>query len=394
MPLQCKLLRQALTLAVSGAAWAPLVMADEQPAAIPPASAPAAEASPGEAALQRGPAATAFYKLFDEWRDLLAKIRYVQEQYQIALPPARPALVKQFNGLLEEGRALAAKLTTAAEKAYLEDTNDSKVADFLLSVAADAGRADNYEEAHRLCSMLLQHGYKRPAVYNIAGIAAFCANDFEDARQDFKQAAAAKDLSDVAKRYQQSLDSYEGAWKQESELRAAEAKADDLPRVKLVTTKGDIVVELFENEAPNTTANFISLVEKHFYDNTPFHRVLPEFMAQGGDPEGTGRGGPGYTIACECYQPNHRQHFRGSLSMANTGRPDTGGSQFFLTFVPTPMLNGKHTVFGRIVDGMDVLAKLQRIDPEHPKGEQADKILKATVVRKRNHDYTPVTKSG
>ena len=104
-------------------------------------------------------------------------------------------------------------------------------------------------------------------------------------------------------------------------------------------------------------------MEKKFYDGLTFHRVIPGFMAQGGDPKGDGTGGPGYTIPDECYQENHRNHFRGSLSMANTGQRDTGGSQFFLTFVPTAHLDGKHTVFGRVIEGMDVLAKLQRCEP-------------------------------
>ncbi len=111
-------------------------------------------------------------------------------------------------------------------------------------------------------------------------------------------------------------------------------------------------------------------------------------MAQGGDPTGTGKGGPGYSIPCECYQPNHRSHFAGSLSMAKTAQRDTGGSQFFLTFQPTPHLNGVHTVFGRVIEGMDVLAKLERVDPEKP-GPDAGQDHQATVVRKRNHPYVP-----
>ena len=107
-------------------------------------------------------------------------------------------------------------------------------------------------------------------------------------------------------------------WQKEQSLRAAEDKANDLPKVKLSTSKGDIVVALLENEAPIATANFISLVEKDFYDGTSFHRVLPGFMAQGGDPKGDGTGGPGYTIPDECFESDHRNHFRGSLSMANT----------------------------------------------------------------------------
>ncbi|HTN77046.1 MAG TPA: peptidylprolyl isomerase, partial [Pirellulaceae bacterium] len=166
-------------------------------------------------------------------------------------------------------------------------------------------------------------------------------------------------------------------------------KADDLPRVKIETSKGPIVVELFENEAPQTIGNFVNLVEAGKYDNTIFHRVLPGFMAQGGDPKGDGTGGPGYHIFCECYEKNHRNHFRGTLSMAHAGR-DTGGSQFFLTFVPTPHLNGRHTAFGRVIEGMDVLTKLQRVDPQMPStAAEPDKIIKATVVRKRDHAYVP-----
>ena len=155
--------------------------------------------------------------------------------------------------------------------------------------------------------------------------------------------------------------------------------------------RGPIVVELFENEAPNTVANFISLVEKGFYDGLSFHRVLPNFMAQGGDPRGDGAGGPGYAIKCECYRDDARMHFRGSLSMAHAGR-DTGGSQFFITFLPTPHLNGKHTVFGRVIEGFDTLAKLHRVDPRD--GQAPSRMTKVTVLRKRDHEYKPQTVSA
>jgi cyclophilin family peptidyl-prolyl cis-trans isomerase len=135
-------------------------------------------------------------------------------------------------------------------------------------------------------------------------------------------------------------------------------------------------------------ANFITLVEKKFYDGLVFHRVLPHFMAQGGDPNGDGSGGPGYEIPDECHQPNARMHFRGSLSMAKTAAPDTGGSQFFLTFIPTAHLNGQHTVFGRVVEGLDVLDRLQRRNPESATSPEPDKIVKAEVLRKRDHAYT------
>lgn len=119
------------------------------------------------------------------------------------------------------------------------------------------------------------------------------------------------------------------------------------------TTAGTFRIELFEQRAPITTKNFIDLAEKGFYDGLVFHRVIKDFMIQGGCPQGTGMGGPGYKIADE-FHPELRHEGPGVLSMANAG-PNTGGSQFFVTLVPTPWLDGKHAVFGRVIEGMDVV---------------------------------------
>jgi peptidyl-prolyl cis-trans isomerase B (cyclophilin B) len=152
--------------------------------------------------------------------------------------------------------------------------------------------------------------------------------------------------------------------------------AEPLPQVTLHTDKGRIVLELAEDDAPNTVANFVSLAEKGFYNGVTFHRVLADFMIQGGDPTGTGRGGPGYVIADE-FSPRLR-HARGVISMANAG-PNTGGSQFFITHVACPYLDGKHAVFGRVIEGLDVVDSIR----------QGDRIGKITVDRKRSHPYEP-----
>ena len=128
------------------------------------------------------------------------------------------------------------------------------------------------------------------------------------------------------------------------------------------TDKGDIVVALFADKAPNTVNNFVFLAREGFYDGTTFHRVIPDFMAQGGDPTGTGRGGPGYRFADE-FAPGLKHDKPGILSMANAG-PNTNGSQFFLTFVPTPHLDGRHAVFGEVTAGMDVLLSVSPRDPQ------------------------------
>ncbi len=120
------------------------------------------------------------------------------------------------------------------------------------------------------------------------------------------------------------------------------------------TAKGDLVLELYPKDAPVTVNSFVSLAKKGFYNGLTFHRVIPGFMAQGGDPTGTGSGGPGYKFQDEFSQ---RMHVTGALSMANSGA-NTNGSQFFICYAPQPHLNGKHTVFGQLTQGMDVLTKL------------------------------------
>src|SRR5258708_758151 len=130
----------------------------------------------------------------------------------------------------------------------------------------------------------------------------------------------------------------------------------------LETSKGTIVCDLFAKDAPNTVNNYVFLARERFYDGTVFHRVIADFMVQGGDPEGTGRGGPGYRFEDEVDpRKNPNLHKVGSLSMANAG-PGTNGSQFFITHIATDWLNGKHTVFGQVRSGQDVVNKIQQGD--------------------------------
>jgi cyclophilin family peptidyl-prolyl cis-trans isomerase len=129
------------------------------------------------------------------------------------------------------------------------------------------------------------------------------------------------------------------------------------------TDKGDFTVQLYADKVPNTVNNFVFLARNDFYDNTIFHRVIADFMAQGGDPTGTGRGGPGYRFADE-FHPKLRHNQPGVLSMANAG-PNTNGSQFFITHVPTPWLDNKHSIFGQVIEGMDVLFSIPPRDPQN-----------------------------
>jgi cyclophilin family peptidyl-prolyl cis-trans isomerase len=356
-----------------------------------PPTQPAGKASaPAEPAVaQKGPAATAYDRLFEDWKGVLKELRRLKVEYQSASLADQAKIQEQWTAQVDKGNQLVVDLEAAAEKAYAEAPNeDPQITKFLVKVADDAIQRDDYSLAKRVTDLLIEHQCSDKQIYDAAAIAAFVLNDYDQAEKYFKLAKDAGVLSSYGKELEPHVAEYKELWAKESAIREAEAKADDLPRVKLTTTKGEIVIELFENEAPETVGNFISLVEKGFYDKLTFHRVLKNFMAQGGDPKGDGSGGPGYQIYCECYKPEHRKHFQGSLSMAHAGR-DTGGSQFFLTFRQTPHLNGKHTCFGRVIEGMDVLSKIQRRDPQGQNQPAPDSIVKAEVLRKRDHVYQP-----
>lgn len=175
----------------------------------------------------------------------------------------------------------------------------------------------------------------------------------------------------------------------ERALRDAEAAADDLPRAQITMSNGGkILIELFENEAPNTVANFVSLTTSGFYDGTTFHSVINNLRCEGGDPNskegatGTlGEGGPGYTIADEHDAENARNHFAGSVAMekqANAG--SSVGSRFYITHEPMPNNNGRRTVFGRVIEGLDVVRAI----------EKDDRIATIVMVRQRDHAYEPI----
>ncbi len=385
---------------------APSVPAQETPppdASAPsvPAQEPSEQAAPEPAATDEAPAAqgavdaqqarAAFEEKFTEWKELLKTLRTLKHDYQLADEAGREALEQRWTETIAQAHNLLPALGEAGVTAFRAAPNeDRELSSFLVKLLQDLVANDRYEAAAKLGNALVDAKCDMPQIYREAGMANFAICDLEQAEKVLKQAEATNSLSGDARQLRKELESYKQYWKEEQELRQKEAAADDLPRVKLTTTKGDIVIELFENEAPNTVGNFISLVKKGFYDNLTFHRVISAFMAQGGCPEGDGTGGPGYSIRDEFAKPGARKHFRGSVSMANTGAPNSGGSQFFICFRPAPNLNGKHTVFGRVIEGLDVLEKLQRRNPEDkPPLPEPDKILKAEVLRDRGHEYLP-----
>ncbi len=325
-------------------------------------------------------------QLIKRQKEIMTRIPVLQKEYRTADLAQRTTIKEEFEKLREEYAGLIEQIDEMAPQVIKKDPGNLEAAGFLLPEYYQQNR---YEDAAKIADNVLKAGKSDAVVLNIGGTAHFATQDFKRAKELFTKAEEENQLiRELGGRYLPLCDKYQELWDEEQKIRAAEKKADDLPRVEFVTSKGRIVLELFENEAPNTVANFISLVEKGFYDGIAFHRVIPNFMTQGGDPNtlddnpgNDGQGGPGYNIDCECYDPKFRKHFQGSLSMAHAGR-NTGGSQFFLTHLPTDHLDGKHTVFGRIIEGMEVKAAM----------EQVDVIKSAKVLRKRDHAYNPKTK--
>jgi len=336
-----------------------------------------------------------------EWDKLSARkmeialaLADLKKRFETAPVEQKRAIRETYQELIEEFMLqVSPSMEELAEEIFEKEPDNQEAAEFVIQNAWKTGK---YSLIIKIVERLLEQGYESETVLVYGGTAYFAENQFEQAVELLSKTDGATPMDrNLGEPLLAVAQKYLSLWEKEKavqELEAMAAEGDELPRVELTTSKGKILVELFENEAPNTVANFISLVESGFYNGIKFHRVIPNFVVQAGDPRSkseeasTGPDGPGYTIKCECYQENARMHFAGSLSMALKGK-DTGNSQFFITHLPTPWLNAiddspyNHTVFGRVLEGLDIVRNI----------EQDDVIEAATVIRKRDHEYKPVT---
>lgn len=345
--------------------------------------------------------------LLARWKDLLAKrdevgtkAQTLQKEFATAKVARKQEIRQEFEKLIADfSKNVEPQIMALAPQVFENDPGNVEAAEIAVGGLFQENKyPEALAAAEKSVAELKKNKKSSGLLLNMEGVSLFATHQFEKAQEVLKEAQKTdpEAFAQLGARYLDTAAEYVKLWKDEQAIREKEAKADDLPRVSFKTTKGEIVLELFENEAPNTVANFISLVEKKKYDGTKFHRVIPTFMAQGGDPNSLdddltndGSGGPGYRIACECYAKNARKHFAGSLSMAHAGK-DTGGSQFFITHLPTVHLNPNaaeqrgHTVFGRVIEGLEIAESLR----------VGDKIESATVLRKRDHEYKPKTLPG
>ena len=216
----------------------------------------------------------------------------------------------------------------------------------------------------------------------------YILNDFEPAR--LLAIEAHLNGQKVEQRLMDDLRTITGLWEREMEFRRKEAEKDDNPRVKIEMDVGDIVVELFEDNAPNTVANFIFLVEQGFYDGLTFFQVSIGEVAIAGSPSDDGTGGPGYTIKCECDREDIRHHFTGVIAHYPLAK-NLGGSRFLITKQTRLDLNGKTTAFGRVIEGLENVYRIPVVDRTVASNasQVPTKIRRMTVIRKRDHEYKP-----
>lgn len=272
---------------------------------------------------------------------------------------------------------------------------------FLAQTIGHRGLVDWYEGLAQPVEMLEAFLEDRADAdfHSIAGRVQVTAGNFEEANRHLRLALQTEEPLDCDIRLLSTLDGLAAAWEAE-QLRLAN-DPDDLPRVEFETTRGKMVIELFEDQAPNTVANFIQLVEQGFYDQLPFYQVIDHLFAITGDPYGDGSGDSGHRLPDEADHPDARAALRGSLVMAKLPVPgdpqgrtvdNSASSQFMILLLPLEIPAGKYTTFGRVIEGLPAVSYFTRLDPTK-KTEKTeikmppDLILSAKVIRKRDHDY-------
>ncbi|MFT7631923.1 MAG: cyclophilin family peptidyl-prolyl cis-trans isomerase [Mariniblastus sp.] len=327
------------------------------------------------------------------------KINSLFSSIPIGFPKLQAAHMKKIAELREVNEVLNSELETAALSSYEKDPENNPQATrmvYEMLVRKLDGSSGKFtfdpNGALELSDLMLKTGIGTQANVDKGDIAyqafraSFAIQDYSRAEMMLAKMEENGRKADLS--WTTYLKDAQECWQKELEIRSRETVADDLPQVKFKTSEGDFVVELFENQAPKTVGNFISLIERNFYNDLPFFEVRPSVSAETGCPNGDGTGDPGYQIPCEWENEGARSHFTGTLSMSNNGK-DTGGSQFFITHQRIPTFDEKYTVFGRVIEGLEVVYRLKQADGSFTAKDARSKIITATVVRKRDHVYAP-----
>ena len=310
-----------------------------------------------------------------------------------------------FYEKLEEGNKIRDRIVPLAIELFElkvagTDRAEDELVHLVSNIAARFYDQHQYAKAYRLTKKLVLNNPDNQFAKVYLARSGLLTNDFSSRVQAIiknnqKYFEENENVSATEKLLANNVAVMNQLYEKELKIREAEAVADDLPRVKFTTTKGEFVVELFENEAPQTVANFVHLVEAGHYDGMFFHLVIGEIAAETGVvAEKDGVRQLDYTIHDEYEKPNARLNFSGSVTL-NSDSPNSGASRFFVSLASLPNFNNKQTVFGRVFSGMDTVYslnhtyKIQDKQQIQIEGVKPDKVISAEVIRKRNHKYEP-----
>lgn len=354
----------------------------------------------------RSPAAQKYREKVELLRAAIKEARHEMVRFHTEqLREPRWSRIQLWSDITAKSYAAKQETMAAAMELYQSNpANYAKIGEMLFLLLKNESEGDRFEGLSEIAKALIDQRYPDPSLFRLASQAALAENRYDLAidfiKQDSSQSVEQKNvgISLINELFEK--------WKIEEAMREKERQADDLPRVELMTSKGRIVLELFENEAPLAVNAFVYLTERGFYDDKSFFRVLEHFVLQAGCERGDGTGSAGFTIRGEMGNPNARRHFRGSVGIAlgsdeRTKKIDvnSGSAQFYITQLPQPHMDGNFCVFGRVIEGMDRLGEIKRSDPS-AKDEKSktpadapDVIVWAKVLRKRDHVYqvTPLT---
>lgn len=337
-----------------------------------------------------------------KWRSLTRRTRELQEQVSGTLTGISLTDVEQQNSQLQQLDRLKAQLNELKVETYstaAEALAESKSSQGSFLMSRDAlsymrilmgedpeVAVFNPTRAGELGGRIVAAGRSSPQITQMTMRAYIASQDFAAARELADQSAG--DGNPVSPQITELLGTFESGWARELEMRKRDENAN-LPMVRIETDQGIIIAELFEDDAPNTVANFVSLVKKGFYKDQAFFGIQPGFMALTGCPEGTGFGHPGYTLPSEAGLESARGHFAGSLSMFHMPG-EAAGSRFGFCYQVQPDREGQFTVFGRIIEGLDVLYSMPSYSPSDAMSQRKPVQLRSiSMIRERDHEYTP-----
>jgi peptidylprolyl isomerase len=354
------------------------------------------------------PLAVAFRKASDDFRNAIADYTLAHVKIQHRLKDTLPEGAREnwLEQLQRSNQALRSYREAAANLFVSDPEKYSGIGLLLREMLITDGKSDRLDHWTVPAKVLLDtKTLVTDEVLLYAGYAGLIEGDFDLVKQTWVPLESSQKLGQQESILLSRLDEIKQSWEKELQRRQ-EDQTKSNPQVRVLTTKGEIVVELFEDDAPETVANFMYLVEQGYYTRKPFFFVKEHLLAQTGCEKGDGKGNAGYGVKPEAELTSRRSHFRGALAMpvgVNTdpsqGSTNFAGSQFYFTFVPLPLADERNAVFGRVISGIEVLGLLKIVDLTDEEARKdpslrPDTIIKTEVIRKRDHDYRPTPVIG